>query len=295
MPNLYMIQAVPGKGQGLFADGEIKAGVRILADEALFSIADNPVDDIGDRISESFGCLSPSQKQEFEALHCPDSSTNTDATPLVRRYLANNFEMLVGTSGIFLKASRINHSCCPNASFAWNNYLNRLTIHAMVNIPAGEEITVSYELPFVTLQERQARFRGYYGFVCDCPACRCAGQGDQDNETRRQRMGILFSTIGQYEGKPSTHGSERLEMVLELIRLAKDGRMDGQFLASMYQRASMLYEDNGNMKMALRYAVLELEARTRLLGVDHRKTMESANALVYLRAMVVMNEHSGVQ
>ena len=294
MPNLYKIQAAPGKGQGMFADGDIKAGVRILTEEVLFSIADKTLDErIGDRISESFGYLTPSQQQEFGTLHCPDSRRNIYWTPLLRRYFANAFEMTVGASGVFLKASRINHSCCPNACFAWNRYLGRLTIHAMVDIPAGEEITISYGRPFITLQERQAMFRRCFGFVCDCPACRRASQGDQDGEMRRQRMGILASTIKEYESEHSTNGRERLEMVLELIRLAKDERMDGLFLPSMYERARMLYKDKGNMRMALRYTVLELEARTRLLGVDHRKTMESVYALVYFKAKVAMNGHTG--
>ena len=296
MPNLYVTQSVPGKGQGLCADREIKAGVRILTEEVLFSIVDNTVDEsIGNRITESFGSLSPSQKQEFETLHCPDDRASNLWSPVVRRYLANAFEMAVGTSGVFLKASRINHSCCPNACFAWNRYLGRLTVHAMTDIRAGEDITVSYELPFVPLETRQARFREFYGFTCDCSACRVASQGNQTGEMRRQRMNVLFSTIKKYESKPSSHAKERLEMVVELIKLAKDERLDGEFLSSMYQRASMLYEKSGNVKMALRYAVLELEGRTRLLGVDHRKTMESANALVYLRSMVEMNHQRGVQ
>ena len=295
MPNLYTIQAIDGKGLGILADQEIKAGVRILTDEVLFSIADSTANEsIENRISASFEYLSTSQKQEFETLHCPNIPTNSIWTPLVRRYMANAFEMAIGTSGIFLIASRINHSCCPNACFTWNSNLGQLTVHAMVDIPIGEEITLSYELPFLTLQQRQTRHFEHYGFICDCPACRRASRGDDHGEMRRQRRGVLYSTLQQYEDE-SSNAEERSVMTLELIRLATEERLDGQFLPSMYQRVSMLYEDQGNIMMALRYVVLELEGQTRLLGVNHSTTINCANALLHLRSMVVVNGDSGVQ
>jgi hypothetical protein len=49
-----------------------------------------------------------------------------------------------GSGGLFLEASRINHSCQPNAQHTWNASLGRLTVHALRDIEAGREITISY-------------------------------------------------------------------------------------------------------------------------------------------------------
>ena len=281
MPKLYTSRHIPGKGQGMFADRAIKAGVRILADNSLFSIADcNVNDSIGERISLAFNQLSREQQQQFETLHCPDPPT---WTPLVSRFLANSFEMGDMAAGIFLEASRVNHSCCPNAFFAWNGTRNQVTIHAVVDIPAGEEITVSYDYQFMPFAVRQDRLRRIYGFECDCAACHLDTESGRLGDLRRQRMEFLHLAIEKCKKDPSEQDNEELKMVLEFIRLAKGERMDGQFLSCMFQRASIRYEANESMALALKFAEMELESDRRLLGEDHPMTKDCVEDLEHLK------------
>ena len=46
--------------------------------------------------------------------------------------------------GIFPVASRINHSCVPNVYHSWNENLQTLTVHAIREITAGEELFTTY-------------------------------------------------------------------------------------------------------------------------------------------------------
>ena len=288
MPKLYTLRSVPGRGLGIFAVRAIKAGVRILTDKPLFSITDCNVDDgIEERICLSFSQLSQEQQQQFETLHCPEPHT---WTTLVSRFLANSFEMEDIAAGVFLEASRVNHSCCPNAFFAWNWGLNQLTIHAMSDILAGEEITISYDFQFTPFAARRNRFRRVYGFECDCAACHLDTERGRLGDQRRQRMKILDLAIEECQKDPNRPDDEELDMVLEFLKLATYEQMDGQFLSYMYQRASIRYEAKGSMTMALQFGELELESNTRLLGWDHPLTKENEKELVSLRVAIALQE-----
>lgn len=285
---MYAIRPVPGKGQGVFAEKEIKAGTRILVDELLFSITQSTkTESIGENIRVALEALPPEQQQQFETLCCPDLPA---WTPLVSRYVANCFEVGVRVSAIFLKASRVNHSCRPNAFFSWNENLHRLTVHAIEDIPAGEEITVSYVFPFYSLENRKKSFRDNYGFDCDCPTCQLGTTNGQRGDVCRQRMEKLYLAVDKCNGGPSNNDEKELDMVLEFITMAQGQRMDGEFLSCMYRRARQCYEDRGYKKKTLEYAEMELETNTRLLGKDHPSTEESATALMALKARLAVGQ-----
>ena len=279
---MYAVRPVPGKGQGMFADKEIKAGTRILDDEILFSVTHSTEpDSIGESIRVSLEALPPEQQQQFGTLCCPDHPVRT---PLASRYVANCFEVRDKVSAISLKASRVNHSCVPNAFFSWNENLHRMTIHAIVDIPAGEEITVSYVFTFFSLEYRQKLFREYYGFNCDCPACDLGTANGRRGEKCRQKMEKLYKAVDKRNDGPSNNDEHEMAMLLEFITLAQDQRMDGEFLSCMYRRASECYEDRGLEKEALTYTEMRLETDTRLLGEDHPLTQKSATTLNEMKA-----------
>ena len=94
--------AVPGKGLGVRAVIDIPKGTPILAEEAYFSVLDEKV---------------PNQYRRTKAF--TDLFCTYPRTPQ-KRFEENKFEMDEPAKGIFLKASRFNHSCRPNAYFMWN-------------------------------------------------------------------------------------------------------------------------------------------------------------------------------
>ena len=270
----------------MVANQHIKSGTRILTDQILFSVADNTVDEgLEERISRSFNQLSQRSQNLFNSLHCPRSAK---WSPLVSRYLANSFELSERTTGkeplsaLFLEASRINHSCCPNAFFAWNPNLGELTIHAIVSIYEREEITVAYDFPFKSRDTRRRRLHELYGFQCQCPACRLMTDSDRRSEQRHQQMESLFNAIEKHQERPKRNDDKGLTMVIDFITLACEEGIDGQFLSSMFERASMHYEARGELTTALMFADLAFERDTRLLGLDHPMTIDSRRFVAVL-------------
>jgi hypothetical protein len=47
-------------------------------------------------------------------------------------------------AGLFLNASRLNHSCVPNADYSYNNKSSYKSVFANREVDVGEEITISY-------------------------------------------------------------------------------------------------------------------------------------------------------
>lgn len=62
------------------------------------------------------------------------------------------------------------HSCAPNAEVRFNSGMNQSSLIALHSIQSGEEITISYIDPELTLEERREELRGY-GFICNCSKC----------------------------------------------------------------------------------------------------------------------------
>jgi hypothetical protein len=92
-------------------------------------------------------------------------------------------------AALFLKASRINHSCRPNADFniRWledRGVLIRITANR--DVQCGEEICISYLPAGLRAGERRRRLRENWNFDCNCDACvaeagRCRRQLQQCN------------------------------------------------------------------------------------------------------------------
>lgn len=76
---------------------------------------------------------------------------------------------------IFPISARVNHSCQPNAHRQVNTRVGQLTVHALRDIQAGEQIFVSYlHVLAENPPEKLKRHRGLRAsfVVCHCPLCR---------------------------------------------------------------------------------------------------------------------------
>ena len=146
IPNItlgYKVEPVRGKGQGVIAAMHIPRGVLVLAETALFS-----VDNVGDPLTDlNKGSIwrHANRNPQFRNLASKDNPPSDES-----RFETNNFAISEArrTYGIFFEASRFNHSCIPNAYFAWNPHLNdgkgQLTIYAIQDIPMFDEILINY-------------------------------------------------------------------------------------------------------------------------------------------------------
>ena len=79
-------------------------------------------------------------------------------------YKTNTF-----TYGVYLKMSRFNHSCRPNAQYFWNVDTNTRDVRALRKIKRGEEITLCYFPSMIgSREERQTQLKDTFNFDCNC-------------------------------------------------------------------------------------------------------------------------------
>ena len=268
----YTIKSSPGKGLGMFTTKDIAKGTRILAEKPFFSLTEEAVVSESDPyapndVSKAFDRLPASEKLKYLGLHCPE---RPDCSLILSIYEANCFEMGSGTC-ICLDASRINHSCMPNAYYSWNSSIERVTLHAVKDIAEGEEITISYCSAYHTLEERKHELEPYV-FTCRCPACQTDTDFGIGSQVRRQQMLNLNEEIADYQHDPPTARAEyghrdEQSAILRLINLIDEEGL-------IYEK-SLVYHDaaecalkRGSRKNALEYASKELDVDLCCVGRD---------------------------
>lgn len=72
-------------------------------------------------------------------------------------------------AGVFLRFSRFNHSCKPNAHHAWRG--GERWVFATHDISEGAELTTHYVDLFQVSEDRKAALRERFGFYCKCRGC----------------------------------------------------------------------------------------------------------------------------
>ena len=270
--NLYTIKASPGKGLGMFAAANIRKGTRILEEKPFFSLAERPElseSDVYalDEVSEAFGRLSVGDQVKYLSLHCPERS---NCSILVSIYEANCYEMGSGAC-ICLDASRINHSCIPNAHFSWNTNIERETLHAVKDILKGEEITVSYCPAIRTFDERKSNLESYF-FTCCCPACRRDKRFGIMSQIRRLQMLDLDHKIADFQNDAVAAREEHDERNEEPAILRLVDLMDKEGLvyekSRAYRDAAECALKQGLREEALEYAGKELDVESCCVGSD---------------------------
>ena len=175
---LYHIQPLPGKGQAMVATRKIPKGTRIIAESPTITLPGNPRDSAGvlllnQLITSQLSNLPAATRQQYHTLHNNYTAATPPIPPAVgiARTNALPFGHNSLSAGIFLHASRINHSCTRNAENTWNAALGKLTIYAIRNIEPGSEITISYLEGFMPYNQRQASLLSAFGFRCVCERC----------------------------------------------------------------------------------------------------------------------------
>ncbi|KAF2013620.1 hypothetical protein BU24DRAFT_464383 [Aaosphaeria arxii CBS 175.79] len=97
-------------------------------------------------------------------------------------------------NGCWLHASYVNHSCLPNSVRTFIGDIHFL--RATRDITAGEEITHQYVSPDIDIIDRQERYRGTWGFECDCGLCKTDGRIDEaSRKERSQKFEDLKNTV----------------------------------------------------------------------------------------------------
>jgi hypothetical protein len=109
--------------------------------------------------------------------------------PLLRDFLSYPAGNCCVTSGICLEpfASMVNHCCDPNSWWVFNGC--EFQLRAIREIPAGEELTISYIGITENFEFRQEMLLNW-GINCACAMCKKGPQGPTDGPLYRRLQNI---------------------------------------------------------------------------------------------------------
>jgi hypothetical protein len=133
-----------------------------------------------------------------------------------------------------VRIARLNHSCVPNAQGNFHEELGRFNVHAIRDIAAHEELTISYLPEHGAAQaSRQERLTTGYGFTCECPACDLESTRGREGEERRLEMQRALGVFAECAGKGDVGVEMELETMKKYIRFFEDEGISGRELSTM--------------------------------------------------------------
>lgn len=186
----------------------------MLADEPLLRAPDGDIESV----LSAFSKLTPNQQATYLELHGTSSPAFRESKTIVH-YPASSQEIYsifkmnnFGGGDVYGIGSRINHSCKPNAAHC--SPAGKRIFHAMHDIKAGEEISISYIEETMTRARRQFELARLWDFDCSCEHC----QDTPENallEQKRARFAVIDAEIKQTKKDVSGGAERRLALYQE--------------------------------------------------------------------------------
>ena len=269
---LCTLQSLPGRGLGLIAVQEIPKGCRIFAEEPIFTIPRlaNNNSEISKIIAAKLQKATKDTQRDFFALHNNFAGSLSPFLGIVKtNTLPLGTEAMEG--GIFLQASRINHSCLPNCQHTWNASRGEETIHAVRNIAKGEEITISYSDTGPS-KERQTQLKKGFAFECICDLCSLPKDELLRSDERLKEIRRLDQMIGDgvhMMMQPHTH----LQWVRSLLQLLDAEQISDARLPRIYYDAFQTVIAQGDCARAKVFAERAYVGRLCCEGEDSESTL----------------------
>ncbi|KAL2802204.1 hypothetical protein BJX63DRAFT_426235 [Aspergillus granulosus] len=161
----YIIRSIARKKKGACCGREDSQGTRLLSEAPLFRV---PRGNSNIQPLEGTVLLKMKYQATFFDLTNIYDDAYSNSLGIAR---TNILPLSDATGGLFLDASRINQSCRHNARNTWNENMGKLTIHALRDINAGQEITISYLASTSESAERQRHLNEEFKFRCKCELC----------------------------------------------------------------------------------------------------------------------------
>lgn len=270
-PPPFETQVVPGKGRGLVARFDILKGTRIVCEQPFFTTPQlSPVRLLESTIATKLKTLSKTQQRQFLLLHNNFPGKHPFSGIVKTNALPCGPDSPIG--GIYPNICLINHSCLPNAHNSWNPDSNSETIHAIRDISAGEEITISYDKGGPSAS-RRAHLRDAFGFDCACGVCSLSLSRLQISDNRRVQIQHLDDAIGDPDrvfGKPDACLADCYSL-LQLFEEEFNGAA-GALIARLYYDAFQISITHSDQARASIFARRAYESRVICEGQDNPAT-----------------------
>ncbi|GAO13694.1 uncharacterized protein UV8b_01674 [Ustilaginoidea virens] len=254
---LFEKREVPGKGRGLFATKWIRRGDRLFTETPILLIDDSVyvkgVSMVEALEDEAIGKLPPDAQEAFWSLHAKPSVAHAATA----RIDPNAFEIPLGQAnyyGVFPDISLINHECRPNTAYEFDAKTLTHSVYAIMDIPPGAELSLTYIDVTRTREERMERLRHGWGFNCTCSSCSLQAELSDASDKRLVQIDDLESRLGNGGWEFAS-----LEMAEALISLYQQEQLD-IWLSSAYGYAALMHCAEGNYWKTIRYAHLAVES-----------------------------------
>ena len=121
-------------------------------------------------------------------------------------------------TSLFYLPSFCNHSCVPNVKRTF--FGDVMVIRALLPFSQGDEITLGYISPDISIDERNKTLEQSFGFQCDCWYCR---EDKMDGEAAYKRREKAFDT--------------ELPKAMALVHQALGNAQDGNYDAALFSAA----------------------------------------------------------
>jgi hypothetical protein len=209
-------------GKGAFASRDFQRGDLILSETPIFSVTNATFDLLKyPYIVAALRNLSPHHLDHLLSLQNSHTECSCVPNPVIGIWATNSFSINEGNSGIFLRASRFNHSCSQNASYSFNSNTGELRIYALGNISPGDEIFLTYRiLNGSPRRSRQEVLRARYHFTCTCSICSLPEAESKMSDARRVKLKEFLEIIPSFF--TPTWGIQRLNAIVEAVHLLKE-------------------------------------------------------------------------
>jgi len=199
------IQNIPGKGFGCLAKIPLRRGQELLREKPLVESPgklklSSPSPEAAEKYFSDLVSNIPADKQSaFYNLSDWRSEQAGVPKQAYRIFISNALPQGRGAeatgAGVYETLCKINHSCLPSCHFSWNSNQREEVVHAVRDIPAGEELSVTYIEPFASRDARRRRLQDRFGFLCACPSCATEGNDLKASNEARERMAALDGQI----------------------------------------------------------------------------------------------------
>ncbi|PSR77732.1 hypothetical protein BD289DRAFT_486375 [Coniella lustricola] len=189
--------------------------------------------------------------------------------------------------GIYALQARINHSCMPNAWHDLNGATGRMTVHAVRDIRAGEQIFVAYgEYLRRTIAERNAELLQMDEIQgCMCAMCLNPYTDELQAQVYRLFWGAFYFLYPDardvltetMDVRAAADAAEALRMAQAAVEVLKNPLMDAEtkVLADTYRMCCFLCQKLQQPGQAMVYAGLETSLQLIIRGVDNPNFQEA--------------------
>jgi SET domain-containing protein len=79
--------------------------------------------------------------------------------------------LCISGTGLYSVANTMNHSCLPNVAITCSTNSDEVSVLALTQIKAGDELLISYIDEDGPLAQRKKQLHEFYSFECTCARC----------------------------------------------------------------------------------------------------------------------------